>query len=401
MKITPFRLDSASQAQSCFAALGVSSEGIKILAPKAVLYVFKISDIRSWEANIIKQEMLSLGGDAALNRAVLVKDCRTDIVIFGTLSQLKKLCAKLLHQPFDLGTIGCELLLLLDKKTNNLVWRVGGKKLILKRPLVCGILNITPDSFSNDGLLKEKDWPEAALRRAQAMFKAGADMLDIGAESTRPFSKPIGAKEEIRRIIPVIKIIRRKFPKALISIDSYRHATCAACLDYGINIINDISALTQDKKMAGLICKAKLGCVLMHMHGSPADMQIKPHYDDVVEDITAYLEGRIGFCRQAGIDITQLAIDPGIGFGKSVKDNLRLIAQLDRLAILGRPLFVGLSRKSFVAKTLNIEENRLVGTLAATLMAVNRGAQIIRTHDVLETVQALTMMSAIKEEDEF
>ncbi|MCF7907913.1 MAG: dihydropteroate synthase [Candidatus Omnitrophica bacterium] len=395
MRITPVVIKNEQKARELMSSLGVSRQGVRILSPKSVYSVFKIEGIKSWEANILKQHLLSQGSDAAIERDALVKDIRTGALIFGSFSQLKNLCKKLKNQPFNLKEISQTLSFYLDNiHKETYIFRANNKQLKINKPLVCGIINMTPDSFFQDGLLNKDQ--KYILERVEKMLKAGAKMIDIGGESTRPFSKPITEKEELARVIPTLKAIRKRFRKVLISLDSYKYLVVKAAAAEGVDLINDITALNGDLRKSSVIKNYKLGCVLMHMKGKPRDMQKNPHYKDVISEELDFFKERLQFCQRIGIDKERIMIDPGIGFGKDLNDNLKLINQLYKFKVFGLPLFLGLSRKSFIGKILKSEPGeRLVGTLSATILSVGQGANILRTHDVAETVQALKVASKI------
>jgi dihydropteroate synthase len=259
------------------------------------------------------------------------------------------------------------------------------------RPRVMGILNVTPDSFSDGGLHLD---PAAAIARAEAMAEEGADLLDVGAESTRPGSEPVPAAEQWRRLEPVLSTIAALGP--VISIDTANAEVAERAIEAGAHCINDVTALG-DPGMAGVIAAAGAGAVLMHMRGTPATMQEAPQYDDVIADVAGMLGERVRRAIEAGIAAECVAVDPGIGFGKTAAHNLDLLAGLDRLRSLHRPIVVGLSRKRFIGHVLDREvDERLEGGLAATAVAVFQGADIIRTHDVRATVAAVTMAAALR-----
>lgn len=399
MRILPLRIEDLSSAHRLLSSLGVSAEGVRILSPKAVFAAFKIENINSWSANIIKQQLLSLGSDAALNRDVLVKRVKTSLLIFGSVKQLRALSDKLKPQPFELKEIGRRLDLYLDNlQKKNIYLRAGSRKLSLESPVICGIINVTDDSFSGDGILKGslRQTQEAALRQAAVMIKSGAAIIDVGGESTRPFARPVKESVEIKRVVPVIKSLRREFKKVFLSVDTYKYAVARGAADAGADIINDITALRKSPQIALLVKKYKLGCVLMHMKGSPRTMQIKPCYREVMADIVDFFAARLAYCQKQGIAGENIAIDPGIGFGKKAEDNFAVINELETLKIFARPLFVGLSRKSFIGKTLSLEApERLIPTIAATALAFARGADIVRVHDAEATRQALAIVQKI------
>ena len=262
---------------------------------------------------------------------------------------------------------------------------------------VMGIVNATPDSFSDGGNHLD---PAAAIAHAEAMIRAGVDIVDIGGESTRPGAEPVPADEEIRRVVPVIAGIRvmAEAVGTTISIDTRNARTMQAALDAGATMINDVSALTHDPASAAVAAKATGPVVLMHMQGEPRTMQLAPAYDDVVLDVYDALEARIAAAEAAGIERARIVADPGIGFGKAVAHNLALLNQLSLFHGLGVPLLVGVSRKGFLAKLSAGEPagQRLGGSLAAGLAAIGQGAQIVRVHDVPETLQALRVIAAIR-----
>jgi len=269
-----------------------------------------------------------------------------------------------------------------------------------------GILNVTPDSFSDGGAF---DDVERAVAHAREMAVAGADIIDIGGESTRPGAAPVSEEEEIRRVVPVIERLvadgmtvttatsNRQSP-IIISVDTTKAAVAERALAAGARVINDISALRFDARMAEVVAAGGAGVVLMHMQGTPQTMQIAPCYTDVVAEVRAFLAERIAFAESRGIKKSQIAIDPGIGFGKSVEHNLTLLRHLEQFGALGCPMLVGASRKSFIGKTLGREPHeRLAGSLAVAAWAVAHGARIVRVHDVAATVDVMRMVEAIQQ----
>jgi dihydropteroate synthase len=265
------------------------------------------------------------------------------------------------------------------------------------RALIMGILNVTPDSFSDGGRFLN---PEQAIRHAKEMAAAGADMIDVGGESSRPGAEPVSAEEEIRRVIPVIERLSREIPVP-ISIDTYKSGVARRALQAGARWINDISALRFDPKMAGLVAESSAPVVLMHMKGTPKDMQRDPHYDSVVDEVRSFLEERIEFAVSAGIQREQIVVDPGIGFGKRVQDNLAILAGLKRFGSLGRPILLGTSRKSFISRVLNLPpEERLEGTAATLAIGLMNGARIFRVHDAGHAVRVIRMAEAILHQEQ-
>ena len=262
----------------------------------------------------------------------------------------------------------------------------------LDRPRIMGILNITPDSFSDGGEVFEAD---NAVRRAHQMIEDGTDILDVGGESTRPGSAPVTVSDEIARVVPVIQKIRDL--GVPISIDTRNAETMKAALEAGATIINDVSGLTHDADALTVAAEAQCPVVLMHMIGTPETMQRDPHYDDVVTVVRDHLLALAARCVDVGISPDQIALDPGIGFGKTVDHNASLIAGLGSLANHGHPILVGVSRKAFISKLSKGEDaqHRVPGSLAAALAGVAQGAKILRVHDVAETSQALAVWGAI------
>ncbi|MFH1075134.1 MAG: dihydropteroate synthase [Candidatus Firestonebacteria bacterium] len=261
-----------------------------------------------------------------------------------------------------------------------------------EKTLVMGILNVTPDSFSDGGMFFNK---EKAVARAVQMAEEGADIIDIGGESTRPGAAKISEKEEIKRILPVIKKTVKKI-KIPVSVDTCKYGVAKAVLEEGASIINDISGLRFSPKIAELTAKTKAGLILMHIKGTPSDMQQDPKYKDVSEEIKSYLKESAETALKAGNKKENIIIDPGIGFGKTLEHNLIILKNLREFVKLGYPVMLGVSRKSFIGKILKTESNqRLEGSLAAAVLSVKEGVSIIRVHDVKETVRALKVAEAI------
>jgi dihydropteroate synthase len=261
------------------------------------------------------------------------------------------------------------------------------------RTVLMGILNVTPDSFYDGG--RRPDAARAAAD-ALALAEAGAEIIDIGGESTRPGAQPVPAEEELGRVVPVIRAIRRAL-STVISIDTYKASVARAALEAGADMINDISALRFDPRMAGLVASERVPVVLMHMQGIPRTMQVEPRYDDVVTEVRDFLAAQVGRAIDAGIDAEKIIVDPGIGFGKTLEHNLTLIRHLSAFACLGQPIMVGASRKAFIGKILKLDpDDRLEGSIAAAVAAVLAGANIVRVHDVKETERAIRIADAIR-----
>ncbi|HAM39393.1 MAG TPA: dihydropteroate synthase [Elusimicrobia bacterium] len=260
---------------------------------------------------------------------------------------------------------------------------------------IIGILNITPDSFSDGGkFFKLKD----ALKQAEKLISEGADILDIGGESSRPGSIAISEREEINRVIPVIRQIKKKFPKIPISIDTYKKEVAEAAISEGTEIINDIYGLRwQNGIMADTIAKNKVFVIIMHMLGNPCCMQKNPRYKNVISDIYGFFKERIRFAESRGIKREKIVLDPGVGFGKTLKHNLQIFKNIPEFKKLKLPVMIGPSRKSFIGKLLDVDIfSRLEGTIAASIVSIANGADYLRVHDVLQVKRAVTVFEAIK-----
>ena len=274
----------------------------------------------------------------------------------------------------------------------TLVWRCRDRAIeIGDAALVMGVVNVTPDSFSDGGRFLE---PAAAIEQARRLLDQGADLIDLGAESTRPGAGGVPATEQLRRLMPVLETL---IPTgAIVSIDTASAEVARATLATGAHVVNDVTALG-DPVMAAVVATAGAGLVLMHMQGTPATMQREPHYDDAPQEVRAFLAERLAAAIQSGVAAECVALDPGIGFGKALEHNLQLIARLDELATLGRPIVLGASRKSFLGRLLGdaVADERLEGGIAAAAIAVFLGARVVRTHDVEATARAVRVAAAV------
>ncbi|MCI0455977.1 MAG: dihydropteroate synthase [Gemmataceae bacterium] len=264
-----------------------------------------------------------------------------------------------------------------------------------RRPLVMGIVNVTPDSFADGGRYTST---EAAVAHGLDLARQGADLLDVGGESTRPGSLPVSLEEELARVVPVVEALAAQTNVPL-SVDTAKAEVARQCLQRGAQIINDVTALTGDPEMVEVVRRFGAAVVLMHMQGTPATMQNEPRYDDVVAEVAKFLAQRLAAVTAAGIEEGRVAVDPGIGFGKTLEHNLRLLARLEELQKLGRPVCLGVSRKGFIGRVLDRPlEDRLAGSLAAVCHAQAHGAvQVVRVHDVGPTRDAVTLFAAIEE----
>jgi dihydropteroate synthase len=273
------------------------------------------------------------------------------------------------------------------------------------RTYVMGILNVTPDSFSGDGLLAQGEAVEASLAQARGFLEAGADILDVGGESTRPGSQPVGADEEMGRVLPVIHRIVEEFPQALISIDTYKADVAEAALEAGAQIVNDVWGLRADPDLATVAAKFGAPVILMHNRSNPASVDIRERlgnayigaeYTDLIGDVKRELLDSVQIALQAGVQETHIVLDPGIGFGKTREQNLALINRLGEIRTLGYPVLLGPSRKSFIGYTLDLPPGqRVEGTAAAVAVGITRGADLIRVHDVKEMARVAKMTDAL------
>lgn len=377
--------------------MGVDPGGIARLVPKMRSHCLHIPRLQCRQANILKQEMLALGGDAAVARGSVACSIEaSDAILMGTEKQLRQLCAKLAHQPFGLPSLGRELSQLLERITTPpSLWRTARRDIPLHRPLIMGILNITPDSFSDGARYLD---PSRAVERAEQMKAEGADIIDIGGESTRPGAPAIAAQEEIDRVVPVISALAKR-SSTPISVDSWKGEVAQRAMDAGAEIINDISGLTFDPSLAQVAAASGAGVVLMHTRGTPEGMQRDTLYHDLMAEVTGGLRSSVAAALSAGIGRERISIDPGIGFAKDSRGNLELLRRLRELESLGLPILVGTSRKSFIGAAINREvDDRLFGTAATVALAVSHGASILRVHDVRAMRDVADMARAIMEE---
>lgn len=398
MRFNP-RVLQVRDIQEAYARLeeiGPSERGRAIMAPKMVHRVIRVDHMDTRAANILKQNMLSLGGEVSLPREVFdYREKEVPAVISGTLKQFRSLIARLKEQPFGLKALAGEL-----EEVLAPAFREEGRTLVLgsrefrlgERILIMGIVNVTPDSFSDGGKYLHAS---AAVEHGLRLVEEGADILDIGGESTRPGSDFISLDEELRRVIPVVEGLAEQAGVPL-SIDTTKAEVARRALDAGCSMVNEISAMRLDPDMLPLVVERGVPFCLMHMQGLPKDMQIGPHYQDVVGEIAAFLRERAEVALRAGADPSNIILDPGIGFGKNLNHNLEILRRLPELKSLGYPLLLGTSRKSFIGMILDLPvEERLEGTAASVALGVAGGADIVRVHDVREMVRVVRVAEAI------
>jgi dihydropteroate synthase len=388
-------LTTATQVRATLAAVGVDPAGIERMVGKAQWLNIAIDKMACPAANIVKQEMLTIGADAAVARGtVACSREHTSVVLMGSLKHFSQLIKRLPRQPFGLAGLAQEIETLLVKYT-NVPQLLYGKEccLSLDRPQVMGVVNVTPDSFYDGGSSYSVD---TALEQARKQVEQGADILDIGGESTRPGAPAVSAAVEMERIIPVIRAIRQNFTLP-ISIDTNKAVVAAEAIAYGANFVNDISGLTFDSQLASVVANSGAGLFVMHTRGYPEVMQLDTSYDNLLAEVVAGLHWSVQTAIDAGIAADKLAVDPGIGFGKSVAGNLELVQRLAELRCLGCPILLGTSRKSFIGAVLSQDEpqQRLYGSLATVVLGIANGAQLVRVHDVAPTRQVVDMAWAV------
>ena len=389
-------VENEKEARHLMEEVGVHRDGVDIMLSKASHRLLKLEQVDVRAANIIKQEILSRGGEAAVSWSVyaLAKNARSDVLLMGTIKQLEELYHKLKLQPFGLADIAEEIKEARDNfDAARRDVKVGKTEMNFgERTYVMGVLNVTPDSFSDGGKFLNED---ATVSRGIKMVENGADIIDIGGESTRPGAKPVGAEEELKRVVPVVEKLAAKIDKP-ISVDTYKSEVARRALDAGAALVNDISALRMDDDMAPLLAERDAPVILMHMRGTPQNMQENPTYKSVMGEIISFLRERLQLARSKGIKMENILVDPGIGFGKTVQHNLEILRKLVELKSLGCPVVVGTSRKSFIGHTLDLPvEERLEGTAATVALSAANGANIVRVHDVKEMVRVVRMTDAI------
>jgi dihydropteroate synthase len=401
-------------------SIGVSLTGLDKMLPKAEVQLIKIYSLPISTAFILKQEFLSVGGDAALPKDALeLKKKKVDCVLIGTKKAYLKLIPKLQENHYKTKEIADKLDELLKiNLTKERIFKCGKFSFNLgKKTYIMGVLNLTPDSFWEASRYNS---PTSALLKVEEMVKEGVDIVDIGGESTRPGSTPCSVEEELERILPTLKLLNKEFPDLPVSVDTYKPPVAKAAIEYSAAIINDISGLHfstnlawrrevkgYEEKFGGyppleeVIKDSGVGLILMHILNRPKVMQKNPKYKDLMQEVTEYLRSAIDKATKAGIDKNRLIIDPGIGFGKTVEDNIELIKRISELRSLGIPLLLGTSRKSFIGALLGKRkevlppQQRLFGTLATLVIAIKEGIDIVRVHDVKEAKELICVVDEL------
>jgi len=398
-----FNTRGTAELEAEMARIGSEGPGIARMIHKAVHFVVKVHGVRAPAALILKEEMLAKGGDAAIHRDCLTNRIeRSDVLLMGAETVFNQVIASLREQPFSLPGLADEIGAAIEayKRAAPLVPADEGLSERLRpfysalreRTLVMGILNVTPDSFSDGGLYRDT---EAAIEHGVRMVADGADVIDVGGESSRPGAEPVTLEEELSRVLPVIRALAERV-EAPISIDTYKPEVARAALDAGASIINDITGLA-DADVRALAAGRKVPAVIMHMKGTPRTMQENPVYEDLISDIMRFLREKVEQAVDAGLPEEFLIVDPGIGFGKTVEHNLEIIRKLGDFKSLGLPILIGTSRKAFIGKVLGGLDptERLEGTASAVALSIANGANIIRVHDVKEMARVARMTDAV------
>jgi len=409
------RCEHEASLRQEMAAIGVDPRGMDIMTPKGRSHLIKVEKLTFPAASILKQEMLAKGGEAALSGEIYMGGERTtDVLLMANERTMQRMLETLRIQPLpSLQQLAEELTVALQHSHGSEYpsCRIGSREFKWgERTYVMGIINVTPDSFSGDGVCREEEGEASGLAtkrgiaQALAFLDEGVDIIDVGGESTRPGAAPIDAEAELARVIPIIQGLRQA-TDAPISIDTYKATVAAQALDAGADLVNDVWALQMDPDLAPLVAERRVPVILMHNRSKPKDAAqqkrlgghyVGVQYDDLMADVIRELRQQVERAVQAGISRERIIIDPGIGFGKTVEQNLHLLSHMDELRVLGLPILVGPSRKSFIGYTLNLPpQERQEGTAAAVALSIARGANMVRVHDARAMVRVARMSDAI------
>ncbi|MDD2497407.1 MAG: dihydropteroate synthase [Desulfitobacteriaceae bacterium] len=383
------KIDSLHRAKQYLKEIGTDDGGQKYMQPKALFITVKLDNLSLPAAAILKQEMLSKGGEAAVHRETITHRVdKTSVILMGTMFQYRKLITKLKGQPFQLARLAAELEILISNLTKDQKLKiecVNGPMNLGERTYVMGIVNVTPDSFSDGG---KYDRVEKAVEHAWRLVEEGADIIDIGGESTRPGFAEVSAEEEIRRIIPVLKELTPRI-NVPISVDTYKAEVGRRALEAGAAIINDIWGFQREPELAKVAAEYDCPVVLMHN-------QDGTDYHDLMGELILFLRKSIQIAESAGVATEKIIVDPGIGFGKDLDQNLEVMKRLDELKSLGKPVLLGTSRKSIIGQTLNLPvTEREEGTAATIALGIAKGVDIVRVHNVKEMVRVVKMTDAM------
>jgi dihydropteroate synthase len=390
-------LQVTSTEEALDALKGVAADpcSIRAVLPQMIQTNIILEHVESDAANVIKQEMRDVGGDAVIAQDAV--GCRTgDVILIGTSGQIRSFSEEISKRPLGLQRIAARITEVLDNLfLDSVHLKTSRREIVLgKRTLIMGILNVTPDSFSDGNRFASS---ESAVEEGIRMAEEGADIIDIGGESTRPGSDPVPEVDELKRVIPVIRGLAGRVDIPL-SVDTMKAAVARDALAEGAEIVNDVSSMGFDNRMAKVVADTGAAVILMHMRGMPKTMQTGDlKYRSVRGEIIEFLQDRIDKARTDGIEPVRIVVDPGLGFGKTVADNLRLIRYLGEFKVLGRPIVTGASRKSFIGQvTGGKPRERMEGTAAAVTAAVLNGSRIIRVHDVAAMKKVVAMADALR-----
>ncbi len=389
----PVTVGTANDLKRHLSEIAVSDDEIEKISDMFLYCTVKLEGVDTRAANLMKTSIESLGGAIAMRKEAREFTVReTDVIISGSRHTLGVLATRLKGEPFGLDGIAAEISACISTGARIMSW--GSRTLdFTRKTYVMGILNCTPDSFypaSRANTIKD------ALRASREMIEAGVDIIDVGGESTRPGSDPVPLEEEVRRVLPVVQALRAE-SAVMISVDTRRKDVAERALDAGADIINDISGLRHNEDLARLVARRKVPVVLMHIRGTPKTMQREAFYKNTISEVLRELQPSIAAAIGAGIDPGMLIVDPGIGFGKRIQDNLRIIKELSSLKSLNFPILIGLSRKSFIGEILDKPvEKRLIGTITANTLAIINGANIIRVHDVSDAVEMVKIIESVR-----
>ena len=377
------------------ASCGVKKSRVEDALQATEHFTIRLEGVPAPDCIILKYRMLEAGGTLFFSESVVEKGAQfSDIILTGSRRQFRLLRESLQNEGFDLPTLGREILEVIEHycRDSFVISYRGGSFTLTDRPLLVGVINVTPDSFSDGGDFFS---PERAVEHGLTLAEEGADILDVGGESTRPGAQPVPVAEELRRAIPVISALSEK-SSVPVSIDTYKAEVAVEAISAGARMVNDITGLFGHSAMAEVVAEHKVPVILMHIKSTPKDMQASPKYKDLISEIIRRLRQSLGRAKSCGIEFEKTIVDPGIGFGKTLEHNLEILARLDEFRSLGRPIMVGTSRKSFVGNILGTPpKERILGTAASSAIAIYKGAKLLRVHDVSETKQVLKVANAI------
>jgi dihydropteroate synthase len=394
MQVFPFDLQD-NEYVLLMNSLQVSNSGISIMSGRFSAKTFMITGISTPGANVVKQHVLAMGGEAAVPAySVNCSQPKCDLIFSVREDKLPILLEKFKSQCWKLPEVAK---IIENYMENKSPWFSFRHDLIdIARPSIMGILNVTPDSFSDGG---KYDSVDKAIIKAEEMIQKGADIIDIGGESTRPGSDPVPAGEEALRVIPVVSEIKKRFPQKAVSIDTTKSEVAKKAIDVGADIVNDISGLNFDEKMVSICAETKVPVILMHILETPQTMQSSPHYEKLLPEMIQSLKNSVQKAVAGGIEKEKIIVDPGIGFGKTCDHNLFIIKHLEAFQVFGLPVLTGVSRKSVIGMITGRKDpsERIIGTSVLNTLSIDKGVAIIRVHDIMEAKETMDIVLAVKE----